>query len=251
MTTLGTDDILFRRDTGPRLAVRVAVFVAALLLAGVTLLMTSMAELLSPHPPTGIAHRPVDTVAWKAPVPPPLPPPPEPEPEPEPQIPEPPVLELAPPLPPQPLRLPVRLDFALQVGVGDFDLEFQVDPNVEEFPATTVQAAAPLASPPVTPPKSVYELSDLDHAPKILLQRRPAYPYRARARGVEGHVDVEFVVGTDGRVGSVTAVGAEPPGVFDAAAQRAVARWRFEPGVRAGAPVPVRMQIRIRFSLGR
>ena len=58
----------------------------------------------------------------------------------------------------------------------------------------------------------------------------PSYPRRAQRRGLEGHVVVEFLIRPDGRVkaGSVRVVEARPRRVFDEAATRAVADWRFE-----------------------
>lgn len=57
----------------------------------------------------------------------------------------------------------------------------------------------------------------------------PSYPRRAQRRGLEGHVVVEFLIRPDGRVksGSVQVVEARPRRVFDEAATRAVADWRF------------------------
>lgn len=58
----------------------------------------------------------------------------------------------------------------------------------------------------------------------------PSYPRRAQRRGLEGHVVVEFLIRPDGEVkaGSVRVVEARPRRVFDEAATRAVADWRFE-----------------------
>jgi periplasmic protein TonB len=59
----------------------------------------------------------------------------------------------------------------------------------------------------------------------------PEYPPQARRRGLEGHVELEFVILPDGRVDASTirVTDARPRNVFEDAARRAVARWRFEP----------------------
>lgn len=255
MSVLSTDTIVLRRPPGPGVGARLVVVAVSLGLAAGTLLVTSLAELLASRPGPQLLTRSVDTVIWEAPTPPPPPPPPPPAPEPDPEVKPPipvePVLEHTPPPPPRPLQLPVRLDFSLDTGVGDFDLAFDITPGVEPLPATTAQPAPPAPPPPAPDPKSVYELTDLDRPPEPVLQRRPAYPYRARTRGIEGYADVGFIVRPDGTVDEVAALDAEPLGVFDVAAVRAVRRWRFDPGIRDGEPVPVRMHIRIRFELGR
>ncbi len=73
------------------------------------------------------------------------------------------------------------------------------------------------------------------HAP------RPVYPGDAISEGIEGYVVVEYSVSRDGRVVRPTVVDGEPPGVFDEAALRAVARREYVPShelERAGSPTP-------------
>ena len=76
-----------------------------------------------------------------------------------------------------------------------------------------------------------------------------AYPARAAAQGVEGWVEVEFTVGTDGRTRDALVTGSSPPGVFDQAAAAAIARWRYQPQVVDGQAVDQRVAVRLRFSL--
>jgi len=81
------------------------------------------------------------------------------------------------------------------------------------------------------------------------VQFPPHYPPAARLRGVEGFVEVEFIVTEDGRVKEPRVLRAEPESVFERAALRAVAGWRFKPTLRDGEPVPVRARQRIDFNL--
>jgi TonB family protein len=76
-----------------------------------------------------------------------------------------------------------------------------------------------------------------------------AYPARAAAQGVEGWVEVEFTVGTDGRTRDALVTGSSPPGVFDQAATAAIARWRYQPQLVNGQAVDQRVAARLRFSL--
>ena len=77
----------------------------------------------------------------------------------------------------------------------------------------------------------------------------PQYPNNARERGLEGWVDVQFLVKTDGSLGDVSIVGAQPVGVFEQAALDAVRHWRYQPVLAGGAPVTQRARIRVRFAV--
>ena len=77
----------------------------------------------------------------------------------------------------------------------------------------------------------------------------PNYPARARERGTEGWVDLEFTVSKDGTTRDAVVRAAEPTGTFDRAALDAVKRWRYEPRVVAGNVVEQRVETRLRFRL--
>ena len=79
----------------------------------------------------------------------------------------------------------------------------------------------------------------------------PKFPEEARLRGIEGWVELHFVVGTDGTVGERAGVGAQPVGVFEQAARDAVRRWHYQPLLRSGAPVSQRARLRLRFTVQR
>lgn len=77
----------------------------------------------------------------------------------------------------------------------------------------------------------------------------PEYPSAARSRDLAGWVDLELTVQTDGSVGDVAVIRAEPANIFDKAAIDAVRQWRYEPVQRNGKPVEQRTRVRIRFQL--
>lgn len=79
--------------------------------------------------------------------------------------------------------------------------------------------------------------------------KTPVYPLDAQRQGIEGWVDIEFLVRTDGSVHEPIIRNAQPAGVFDQAAIRAVQTWRFRPVMREGKPVEQRARLRLRFSL--
>lgn len=231
---------------------RLGIWLAALVFTVLTASIIPLSDLLEPHSKRILDLRPVDTVAWHPkPPPPPLPrarpkPPPPARSEPKPLISEPKPKPVQPEKP-KPLRLPVKFDFSLAAPTADFSLDFEVDPTVTEVPE--VVESEPEPPPPAPPEKDRYELDELDRAPIIQEQIRPVYPYRARTRGIQGYVDVEFTVKSDGSTSEMVVRKAEPPAVFDSAACQAVSRWRFAPGIRQGKPVASRMKIRIRFTL--
>jgi protein TonB len=72
------------------------------------------------------------------------------------------------------------------------------------------------------------------------------YPPRARSRGIEGWVDVAFIVDATGRVTDARVLSAQPAGAFDEAALAAVRRWRYAPPA-----APQDANVRLRFRLDR
>jgi protein TonB len=90
--------------------------------------------------------------------------------------------------------------------------------------------------------------SDRDVIP--LVRINPDYPPRALSRGLEGWVQVQFTITATGTVKDAVVVNAEPKNIFDDAALKAIARWRYNPKVDAGVAVErVGVQTIIRFQL--
>jgi len=79
----------------------------------------------------------------------------------------------------------------------------------------------------------------------------PQFPLDARRRGIDGWVDLQFVVNTDGSVGELTIVGAQPVGIFEQAALDAVRHWHYQPVMRDGQAVSQRARVRLRFAMQR
>jgi periplasmic protein TonB len=90
--------------------------------------------------------------------------------------------------------------------------------------------------------------SDRDVIP--LVRINPDYPPRALSRGLEGWVQVQFTITPTGTVADAMVVNAEPKNIFDDAALKAIARWRYNPKVENGTAVArVGVQTIIRFQL--
>ena len=67
------------------------------------------------------------------------------------------------------------------------------------------------------------------------LVRPPAvYPARAKMRGIEGIVKARLTIRPDGTVSDVEIISAEPEGVFEREAMRAMYRYRFSPKMQDG-----------------
>jgi protein TonB len=79
--------------------------------------------------------------------------------------------------------------------------------------------------------------------------RDPVYPIEALRNRTRGWVELEFTIMPNGAVRDVAVVGAEPTGVFEAAASAALADWRFRPRVVNGQPVAQRSRITMRFDV--
>lgn len=104
-------------------------------------------------------------------------------------------------------------------------------------------------SAPETSPADTELVSHETHAPpRVQYQPRPVYPPALREAGIEGSVDLEFVVDPNGFVQAPRVVGSTHPG-FDQAAKNAVMAWRFIPGYKNGRAVNTRSRISINFSL--
>ena len=71
----------------------------------------------------------------------------------------------------------------------------------------------------------------------------PVYPREALLSGKEGWVRLAFVVQDDGSVRDVSVVDAEPGRLFNAAATRAIEKWRFDPADAGPAQYTIEFKI--------
>jgi protein TonB len=126
-----------------------------------------------------------------------------------------------------------------------------VEPSVtrlNESPERTSGSASAAVTPPPTTPASTSAAADREA--RLVRRFAPDYPTLARQRGIAGWVDLEYVIGSDGRVVDVRVLASDPPRVFEVAAERALRRWQFEPASRGGTPTESVGRTRIEFSPG-
>ena len=85
--------------------------------------------------------------------------------------------------------------------------------------------------------KPTIGVSDGEAVP--LFTSAPDYPPRAIAQGIQGWVIVEFAIDPQGKVFAPRVVEAQPAGIFDNAALKAIARYKYKPRVINGEGVSV------------
>lgn len=93
-----------------------------------------------------------------------------------------------------------------------------------------------------TPPKHVERLVPV-------FRPVPEYPRRAVRDGVNGFVEFQVTVNPDGTVRDLRVIQAEPPGMFEAAASKAMLKWKFKPKLVDGKAVESAGTQRVEFYL--
>ncbi|SDI82785.1 outer membrane transport energization protein TonB [Ferrimonas sediminum] len=86
------------------------------------------------------------------------------------------------------------------------------------------------------PGKPGFAQSDSQAMP--LYRVEPAYPPRAKRMRAEGFVVMKFTIAPDGRPTEITVMESQPVRLFDRAAVKALARWKYQPKRVDGKAVP-------------
>ncbi len=85
-------------------------------------------------------------------------------------------------------------------------------------------------------------------APKPIFSPEPEFSEEARKNKWQGNVLLRVIVGSDGKTHEVAVLRSLGMGL-DEKAMEAVRTWRFEPGTKDGAPVPVEINVEVNFHL--
>jgi len=112
-------------------------------------------------------------------------------------------------------------------------------------PGNAPQAAPPMAAAPA-------EATGAVSSPRQLAgigNPSPEYPYASRIRQEQGRVTLRVLVSPAGGVADVAVERTSGHAALDRAAEQAVRRWRFEPAMQDGRPVPASAAISITFRL--
>lgn len=98
---------------------------------------------------------------------------------------------------------------------------------------------------------TAFNLNEVDKPPRLLNAFPPQYPYMAKRDNIEGRVVVRFVVDVDGRAKEPKVFKAEPQGLFEEAALRALKLYKFKPAVKNGKAVTCIVKLPISFKLNK
>lgn len=171
-------------------------------------------------------------------------------------------VNLSPPAPPEAAPPEQPQSETLQTKVQPAEVTTQVAvtvprPVIAMVPTSAPQAppmaiAAPLApvsAPAPAPPAPPSTVSSDALGTRMISGSPPRYPVECRRKKEQGTVELLLVLGTDGRVETITVARTSGFARLDDAALSAVRRWRWAPTLRDGAPVKVRGVVEIPFVL--
>ncbi len=169
----------------------------------------------------------------------------------------------------------VRLSDAESVDIANFirvteqsrEVRSRRDPSAPEKPAQDVQQELSRLADASNSGSGMMALDvpefDVDLGPAVagdiriareinpLVRVPPDYPQRALSQKIEGWVLLRFTVSETGTVEDPEVLRAEPAGLFERAAKRAVLRWKYQPQIRDGKPARVITLNRIVFRIDR
>ena len=124
------------------------------------------------------------------------------------------------------------------------------DPVPGAIPMDGAHINSQVPMPPAPQPKapSVMHLSHID-ASRLTYRIEPAYPVLMRQIGRSGKVELHAMIGEDGTIQSLEAVGGDPG--FFASAMQAVKQWRYTPTMLNGQAVKVDTYITVFYNMTR
>ena len=130
--------------------------------------------------------------------------------------------------------------------------EGAVVPKPAAEPAVAIEPAEPASSTDgdvlsMAPDPMHYPANELDVYPQALHAIAPAYPEGALEMQTAGFVTLLVLIDEVGRVTVSTVVDANPDGVFEQAAQQAVAQAAFYPAQKEGRSVRSRILVKVEF----
>ena len=86
-------------------------------------------------------------------------------------------------------------------------------------------------------------------ASKLVKRVEPIYPVLAKQIGKSGKVELHAIIGEDGTIQSLEAVGGDP--MFFASAMQAARQWRYTPTLLNGQAVKVDTYITVIYNMTR
>jgi protein TonB len=117
-----------------------------------------------------------------------------------------------------------------------------------QWSASLAAAKPKAAAQPLQADPEIVSERDVSQRAKLVSASEVSYPSEARAAEIEAEVPVEIVVAATGHVADARSLTRTGYGLDDAAL-RAIRGYRFEPALRAGRRVAVRMRWQVSFRL--
>ncbi len=152
-------------------------------------------------------------------------------------------------------HLQQRIDLIAQEGSmrrSSLAIRLAVVAGIVSLVGTTTMAYAPLvAAGSVQSAKPARPDSNPSIVlPKVVHEVKPDYTREAMQAKIQGSVYLSVVVLASGEVGDITVTRSlDKEHGLDEEAVKAMRQWTFEPGTRDGNPVPVEVEIEMRFTL--
>jgi len=163
--------------------------------------------------------------------------------------PEPPEEKPDPPEQIKPKEAPPKELKPRQPAMKTLSLAIDINPRLPAVPGAPALPRVMSASLDNLDLSGVFNPGDLDRPLTVLSRIPPVYPFRAKAKGIEGWVSVAFTVNKQGLVQDITVLEAEPKTLFNDSVIQCLSAWRFKPGQIGREPVSTRVSTRIRFEL--
>jgi len=145
--------------------------------------------------------------------------------------------------PPLPAGYNLTLVAESAAGLKDFAGAGPLAPPVS--PAATAAKPATLAPEPIAPKR--YKVGGVFIAGVPIHRVEPEYPDLARKARIQGKVELEAVVGIDGRIRELKLLSGQP--LLVRAAMDAVKQWIYRPYMLDGDPVEMVQPINVTFTL--
>jgi protein TonB len=118
----------------------------------------------------------------------------------------------------------------------------------------TALAVAVFGSSSAQQPDASATSADSPRVNAVMLRRtkivNAAYPQVAKDNALSGMLELNFTLQPDGSTSDIEVVKAEPFGLFEESAIKAVAQWRYEPVIRDGKAVAQPVTVNIKFAPG-
>ena len=119
---------------------------------------------------------------------------------------------------------------ALEPAAANISLDFKVTPDAADA-------------------SRIFNFEQVDIAPEPVSKVLPVYPLKARILGIEGSVELVFVVRPDGSVERIRIESASPEGMFERVAVAAVGKWKYSPAKKDGVNVSSWVRLPLKFTL--